>query len=212
MRSLPRCPSRRTHRKEPTENIKTGGSGAGPGKRQAYDRKKGFFRESESGHFPGPCSAPPDAPEKVFSKHNAGGEGCRGGGAAAGLSWLPTWFCFLGRFFSVRPAAWAPRQAPHWLPCPGVAPLGGGSAAAPGGARGLMGVSACVPFSRVRHFFCVPFSLIRHFGASSGALGCFGHKKHTKLQNQLRKRRILRSCQFLPKGTILPKRNEGRRR
>ena len=75
---------------ELTEKTEPGGSGAGPGKRQAYDRKKGFFRESESGHFPGPCSAPPDAPEKVFSKHKAGGEGCRGGGAAAGLSWLPT--------------------------------------------------------------------------------------------------------------------------
>ena len=127
---------------------------------------------------------------------------------------LPTCFCVLGRVFSVRPAAWAPRQAPHWPPSP-VSLLGVGSAAAPGGARGLVvALTAffCALFSLVLWFFCAPFSPIRLFGVSSGALGYSGHKKTHENTNQLRKRRILRSCQFLPKGTILPKRNEGRRR
>ena len=108
----------------------------------------------------------------------------------------------------MRPAAWAPRQAPHWLPCPGVAPLGVGSAAAPGGARGLVVAPTaffCALFSLVLWFFCAPFSPIQLFGVSSGALGYSGHKKTHENTNQLRKTRILRSCQFLPK------RNEGRR-
>ena len=140
----------------------------------------------------------------------------------------------------MRPAAWAPRQAPHWPPSPGSPPVSvfsvsswyasGGLGTSAGsalaalsrcrswvfwfrggswGARGLVvapTVFFCAPFSLVLYFFCAPFSLVRNSGASSGALGCFGHKKRTKTHNQLRKRRILRSCQ------LLPKRTEGRRR
>ena len=74
------------------------------------------------------------------------------------------------------------------------------------GARGLVVAPTaffCALFSLVLCFFCAPFSPIRLSGVSSGALGCFGHKKPHENTNQLRKRRILRSCQFLPKWTAV---------